>query len=86
MGRTAIITAIATVLTSFATTNGAVRQNGIALLQNSGRQPLPQVTVMVSGAAPATSDSHGNSACTLPHATRAMPCAPWKSAKLDMNW
>ena len=60
MGRKiAHILAICTTISVIATANGEVRQHGIALLQNSGRQPLPQVTVMVSGAAPATSDSHG---------------------------
>ena len=59
MGRNRITHIIATAFMCAATASSAVRQNGIALLQNSGRQPLPQVTVMVSGAAPATSDSHG---------------------------
>ena len=45
-----------------------VRQKGIVLLQNSGKQPLPQVTILVSGATPATSDSQGN--FTLHFATR----------------
>lgn len=45
-----------------------VRQEGIVLLQNSGKQPLPQVTLLVSGAAPATSDSQGR--FTLHFATR----------------
>lgn len=59
MGRNRITHIIATAFMCAATASSAVRQHGIALLQNSGRQPLPQVTVMVSGAAPATSDSHG---------------------------
>ena len=36
-----------------------VRQKGLVLLQNSGRKPLSQVTILVSGAVPATSDSEG---------------------------
>ena len=59
MGRNRITHIIATAFMCAATASSAVRQHGIALLQNSGRHPLPQVTVMVSGAAPATSDSHG---------------------------
>lgn len=45
-----------------------VYQKGIVLLQNSGKQPLTQVTVLVSGAVPTTSDSQGE--FTLHFSTR----------------
>lgn len=38
---------------------GQVVQKGQVLLQNSGRQPLTQVSILVAGAVPATSDSRG---------------------------
>ena len=44
---------------SCASLSAQLVQKGLALLQNSGKQPLAQVSLLVSGAAPATSDSRG---------------------------
>ena len=44
---------------SCASLSAQLVQKGLVLLQNSGKQPLAQVSLLVSGAAPATSDSRG---------------------------
>lgn len=53
---------------SFAALRAQVTQKGIVLLQNSGSQPLGQVSILVSGAPPVASDSRGE--FTLHFATR----------------
>lgn len=45
-----------------------ITQEGLVLLQNSNQQPLPQVTILVSGAIPTTSDNKGQ--FTLHFATK----------------
>ncbi len=60
MARPAIYSTILLIMLFLAPQSyGQVRQKGIVLIQNSNKQPLSQVSILVSGAVPTVSDSYG---------------------------
>lgn len=66
--RTEKIVIVVISVLSFVTIKAQVSQKGVVLLQNSGSKPLGQVSILVSGAPPVSSDSRGE--FTLHFATR----------------